>query len=293
MLLQRILSAILLVPLVALTVYLGGWWYFALVAGAVLLGCYEFYQMAGHIKTEGGRGKGERGEGRREGGREKVVHSPSSILHSLFSLLGIALAALFLLDARYPAWGLARPALVAALMLAFGWQLFQPPPRRSLVDWALTLAGGVYIGWLAGHFISLRQLPRGLEWTVFMFLATWANDTGAYCIGLTIGRHPFAPHISPHKTWEGSIGGWVTGTVVTALLGSFLGLPLTRGLPLGLAIALAATLGDLAVSFIKRQAGVKDSGHLIPGHGGMLDRMDSPLFTVVVVYYYAVWIAGR
>lgn len=203
----------------------------------------------------------------------------------------MALAILLLLDARYPAWELARPALVAALTLAFGWQLFQPPPRRSLVDWALTLAGGIYIGWLAGHFISLRQLPRGMEWTVLMFLATWANDTGAYCTGLSIGRRPFAPHISPHKTWEGSIGGWVTSVVVTALLGSFLGLPLAHGIPLGLAIALAATLGDLAVSFIKRQAGVKDSGHLIPGHGGMLDRMDSPLFTVVVVYYYVVWIA--
>lgn len=261
MLLQRILSAIILVPLVALTVYLGGWWYFALVAGAVILGCYEFYQMA-----------------------SRIHHRPAP-------LLGIALAALFLLDARCPAWGLARPALVAALMLAFGWQLFQPQPRRSLVDWALTLAGGVYIGWLAGHFISLRQLLRGMEWTVFMFLATWANDTGAYFTGRSLGRRPFAPRISPHKTWEGSIGGWVTSTVVTALLGSFLGLPLAHGIPLGLVIALAATLGDLAVSFIKRQAGVKDSGHLIPGHGGMLDRMDSLLFTVVVVYYYAVWIA--
>jgi len=262
MLAQRTLSALILVPLVALAVYGGGWWYFALVAGAVLLGCYEFYRMAARIH-----------------------HRPAP-------LLGMALAVLLLLDARYPTWGLARPALVAALILAFGWQLFQPHPWRSLVDWALTLAGGVYIGWLAGHFISLRQLPRGMEWTALMFLSTWANDTGAYFTGLSIGRCPFAPHISPHKTWEGSIGGWVTGVVATALMGSFLGLPLAHGILLGLAITLAATLGDLAVSFIKRQAGAKDSSHLIPGHGGMLDRMDSLLFTVVVVYYYVVWIAG-
>ncbi|MFQ6059128.1 MAG: phosphatidate cytidylyltransferase [Anaerolineae bacterium] len=262
MFVQRVLSALILVPLVGLAVYAGGWWYFALVAGAALTGCYEFYRMVA-----------------------RDTHRPAP-------WPGMALAALLLLGARYPAWGVVRAGLAAAIMLAFGWQLFQPQARRSLTDWALTLAGGLYVGWLAGHFISLRQLPRGLEWTALMFLATWANDTGAYFAGLSLGRRPFAPHISPHKTWEGSIGGWLTGVVATALIGSFVGLSLTHGVLLGLAIALAATLGDLAVSFIKRQVGVKDSSHLIPGHGGMLDRMDSLLFTVVVVYYYVVWIAG-
>ena len=258
MLVYRILSAIVLIPVVLWAVYKGGSFYFAAVAIASLLAAHEFYSMM----IRGG-------------------HRPSYPL-------GMALTALLLLDARYPPWQLSRLSLAAALILSLIWHLLQRETRNALVNWSLTLAGALYVGWLASHFISLRDLPQGMDWTALALLSTWACDTGAYSVGMAFGRRPFFPHISPHKTWEGAIGGWISGTVVAVLVGSFIGMGVGHSLILGVVIALAATFGDLAESLLKRQVGVKDSGRLIPGHGGMLDRIDSLLFTVVVVYYYVV-----
>ncbi len=284
MLIHRILSAIVLIPIVLWAVYRGGLLYFAVVSIASLLAAHEFYSMM----VQGG-------------------HRPSYPL-------GMALTALLLLDACYPLWQLSRLSLAAALILSLIWQLLQRESRDdewsrlggvhllqsdssqywrdhssdALVNWALTLAGALYVGWLASHFISLRDLPQGMGWTALTLLSTWACDTGAYSVGMAFGRHPFFPHISPHKTWEGAIGGWGSGVAVAALVGYLIGVGVGHGLLLGVVIALAATFGDLAESLLKRQVGVKDSGRLIPGHGGMLDRIDSLLFSVVVVYYYVV-----
>lgn len=259
-LVYRILSAIVLIPVVLWAVYKGGLLYFAAVAIASLLAAHEFYAMMAH------------------GGYRPTYP------------LGMALTALLLLDARYPLWQLSRLSLAAALIFSLLWQLLQKETHGALVNWALTLAGALYVGWLASHFVSLRDLPQGVGWTVLALLSTWACDTGAYSVGMAFGRHPFFSHISPRKTWEGAIGGWISGIIATALVGSLIRIEVGHGLILGVAIALAATFGDLAKSLLKRQVGVKDSGHLIPGHGGMLDRIDSLLFTVVVVYYYASWV---
>lgn len=260
MLVYRILSAIVLIPVALWAVYEGGPLYFAVVAIASLLAAHEFYSMM----IRGG-------------------YKPSYPL-------GMALTALLLLDARYPLWHLSRLLLAAALIFSLIWQLLQKETCDALVNWALTLVGALYVGWLASYFISLRGLSKGMSWTALALLSTWACDTGAYSAGMAFGRHPFFSHISPHKTWEGAIGGWTSGAIAAVLVGSFIGVSLGHSLILGLAIALAATFGDLAESLLKRQVSVKDSGHLIPGHGGMLDRIDSLLFTVVVVYYYATWI---
>jgi phosphatidate cytidylyltransferase len=121
-----------------------------------------------------------------------------------------------------------------------------------------------------------------------MFLITWVNDSAAYFVGKAIGRHPCAPYLSPKKTWEGTIGGWIGGLVAAVLLGQWLvDLPWSHGLALGALVATVAPFGDLAKSMVKRQMGVKDFRVLIPGHGGMLDRVDSLLFVAPVVYYYA------
>ena len=136
----------------------------------------------------------------------------------------------------------------------------------------------------------LRDLPRGMEWTFLAFFTTWASVTAAYFVGRWIGNRPFAPRISPKKTWEGSVGGWISGIAVGTLMGAVLRLPLLQGSLLGLLISLAATGGDLVESMFKRWAGVKDSGRLIPGHGGVLDRIDSLLFSVAVAYYYLIWV---
>jgi phosphatidate cytidylyltransferase len=261
MLRQRVLSAILLLPPVLVVTYLGGVWFLGTVALAALISGYEFVRMSRH-----------------------AGHALS--LPLVLGLIGVLLLAV---GGPPTAVDLTRLGLVAALVLGFAWQVFLPEDRRSLTDWGLTLAGGLYLGVLPGYLIALRDLPGGFGWAMWVLLGTWANDTGAYFVGKNLGRHKFSPRLSPHKTWEGSIGGWLSCLAVSLTLGSVLQTPLWQAALLGAALGPFATLGDLSVSFLKRQISVKDTGNLIPGHGGMLDRLDSLLFSAVTVYYWAVW----
>jgi len=259
---QRLLSAIILIPIVVWATYAGGLWFFAIIALVASVAGYEFFQM---MKLGG--------------------YKPSCFW-------GLVLIWLLLADARYPAWQLAKPALTGVMVLSLSWQLFKKDTTTPTVDWALTIVGGLYLGWMPGHFISLRDAPRGLEWMLLTLLCTWGADTGAYFIGLSLGRHKSFPRLSPKKTWEGTIGGWFCGVVVTLLVGLYIGLGFVHSLILGALVSAFLPLGDLAVSMMKRQVGVKDTSSLIPGHGGLLDRIDSLLFAVVVVYYYARWVVG-
>lgn len=262
MLYTRVLSAVVLIPIVGVVVYLGGFW-FALVVGlAALLAGYEFYGLL------------------RKGG-----YGPSTAL-------GLLLIVLLLLGAYQPGWGLIRPAVAGMVMLTLGWQLFRADSPAPMVDWALTVSGGVYLGWLMGHFLLLRAAPRGLRWIVVALLSTWICDSGAYFVGLSFGRHKLWPRISPKKSWEGAVGGWMSGVVLTAVITGLLGLAWPHGAVIGALVGIVAPFGDFAVSMLKRQVGVKDSSHLIPGHGGMLDRIDSLLFTIPVVYYYAYFVVA-
>jgi phosphatidate cytidylyltransferase len=148
--------------------------------------------------------------------------------------------------------------------------------------------GVFYVAWLLGHMITLRQFTEGPFLIFFLFLVTWANDTGAYYVGTLWGRRPLAPRISPRKTWEGAAGG-LLGSVLAALAcrAWFLdSLSTGEALGAGVLIGLTAPLGDLAESILKRSAGVKDSGTILPGHGGLLDRIDSLIFTTPAFYYY-------
>lgn len=266
MLRQRVLSAILLLPAVVLATHWGGWAFTTLVAVAALLAGYELCVLL------------------RRGG-----YRPSR-------LIGLGLILALTLAATRPERGLSRPLLGAGLVLSLLWQLARPAPQRSLTDWALTVAGGVYIGWLAGFLVLVRGLPQGEGWAFLVLLAAWVNDSagylaGVYLAGRVLGRHAFSPTVSPKKTWEGSVTGWILCALVTAGVTRFLGVAWLPALGLGAVLGVMATLGDLAVSFIKRQVGVKDSSHLIPGHGGILDRIDSLLFVSPAVYTFAVWLA--
>ena len=172
----------------------------------------------------------------------------------------------------------------------------------SLNAWAVTLAGAIYIGGLLMHFVQLRQIALpvlrpgpldglqiapGAAWIYATFAVTWAADSGAYFAGRAFGRHKMSPLLSPKKTWEGFAGGLLASIGAGVGIVALLGLPvsLTVGVLLGAIGAVGGTFGDLAESMLKRQAGVKDSGALIPGHGGLLDRIDSLLFTGPLVYY--------
>lgn len=164
-------------------------------------------------------------------------------------------------------------------------------PRYSLLDSAGTLMGTMYVG-LLNYFYLLRMLPDGWIWLIFTLAATWASDTTAYFVGMAFGRRRIAPALSPKKTLEGAVGGFV-GSILIGAVFSFIYefLPLSDMLLLGLALGAAAQVGDLLESAFKRQAGVKDSSDLIPGHGGILDRIDSTLFTTPLVYYFVLLFA--
>ncbi|MBI4303094.1 MAG: phosphatidate cytidylyltransferase [Chloroflexi bacterium] len=183
--------------------------------------------------------------------------------------------------------------LTSGIVLSLVWLLRHPHRLDAFAGWAWTMAGILYLGWLLGYLVALRDLDNGRNWVFLALFATFASDTAAFVVGKSLGRHHLAPHISPAKTWEGSVGG-VLGAIIASLF-FILPTPLQLGLSwgaavlLGLIVSVFGQLGDLAESVFKRNMGVKDSGNLIPGHGGVLDRTDSIVFAGIVVYYYVVW----
>jgi phosphatidate cytidylyltransferase len=165
--------------------------------------------------------------------------------------------------------------------------------EKGIVDnWAWTVAGVLYVGLLLSYLVDLR-LEGGRNWVFLAILATFGSDTTAYFIGKAFGRHYMAPRISPNKTWEGAIAG-VIGAVIVSLfftLSWSLQLPISywQAVLLGVFISIFGQLGDLLESLLKRYTGVKESGSLMPGHGGLLDRMDSIVFAGMVVYIYYIF----
>jgi phosphatidate cytidylyltransferase len=181
-------------------------------------------------------------------------------------------------------------ALVLSLALVAGLAAFLVVPgrRQGLSRWAMGLAGALYIGIPFNYYLLLyTSKPNGLVWTLFTIFAVVVSDAAALLVGSRIGRHPFFADISPHKTLEGAIAG-VVGAMLVMLIGvsGVLGLSPIHGLVLGFLVGTSAEVGDLVESQMKRLAEVKDSSHLIPGHGGVLDRIDSILFPPILVWFY-------
>jgi phosphatidate cytidylyltransferase len=259
-LLTRTISAIILLPVVLGAIYVGGNVFFVGVGFVLALATFEFVKLM------------ERGE----------------FFPALLFSWGFMGVGLFVARDPYGAW--LRPAMAGLLGGALVWHIFHSRRPAPTADWALTIAGGLYIGWMGGHLFALRQEPDGLQWLLLALVITWSADTGAYLVGSNWGRRKLAPRLSPGKTVEGTVGGWLTGVIIGGLLAGLFGLGVVHGLALGALIGVASPLGDLGISMMKRQVDAKDSGRLIPGHGGMLDRIDSILFTVVIGYYYVVWI---
>jgi phosphatidate cytidylyltransferase len=215
--------------------------------------------------------------------------------------LGTALGVALVLEGALaePAHDKTMLILVAGALLAAVGAFLRPDPRDGLAAWSTTVFGAVYVGLLgflprlAGLAVTLpagadlgAYLDGGRWWLVVAVLGVWAYDTGAYAAGRVIGGPRFLTAISPSKTWAGVIGGLIAVTVVSALLLVGLGRGAAEALVLGPLIGLAAQAGDLAESMLKRAAGAKDSGRVFPGHGGVLDRVDSLLFAGPAVYLY-------
>jgi phosphatidate cytidylyltransferase len=187
------------------------------------------------------------------------------------------------------------PTLLVTLICIISVPLFSRSPlEESLKDGAMTFFGVLYIGLTLSTLSMTRLLPQG-EWLIFfLLLVTWASDTGAYYIGTLYGRHRLAPRISPKKTVEGLVGGLI-GAIIIGYVARWWFLPELSGLDclvLAILLTIAGLWGDLTESVMKRSVGMKDSGGILPGHGGMLDRLDSLLFAAPAFYYY-VTLASR
>jgi phosphatidate cytidylyltransferase len=262
---RRLATAAIALPLLALLTFRAPLWLFELVVGcATLLGLLELFALMAARKM-----------------------APSRVT-------ALLVAASAFLDAAHP--GVAHPPLLALLVVVLLSVLLlrREEFAASLPAAALTFLGALYLGALGGTLAALRSLPPAADgpWRLtFLFAVVMIADTCAYFVGSAIGRHKLAPRISPGKTWEGGIGA-LAGGVLTALAVRAFGLPnlsIFEAVLLGLGVTVFGTVGDLAESLLKRWAGVKDSGALFPGHGGMLDRVDSLLFGAPVLYYYFLW----
>jgi len=272
MLRERVLSAALLVPPLVVALILGGPWIVAVVALATGLAAIEAYRLlraAGH---------------------------PS--LPTLGTLLAVAIVA----DAAAPQLVAGSGLLLGAVgMIIVALGVFAlPDPRDGVATWMTTVFGALYVA-LLGFVVRLGHAAPALPadaplaglgaergWILLLVLGVWAYDTGAYFAGRRIGGPRFLQHISPSKTYAGLIGGLLVATLVTAAMLAGLREDPLAALVLGPLIGLAAQAGDLAESLLKRAAGAKDSGSLIPGHGGILDRIDSFLFAAPIVTLYVV-----
>ena len=267
MLRTRILTAIVMLPLVALLVYLGG---LAWLAAVILVGGLAWREMTSILQRS---------------------HFAIDRILGLTFIAGAAVTA-YVNSHQLLQVDLLRPLLTLLLIATLIWALYNKG-EYPIADWSVNVAGALYLGFLLSHFVTLRERPNGLAWLVLTITLTWIADTLAYFTGIALGRHKLWPRISPKKTWEGLVGGSASVIIAAPLLGGWLvGLTVWQGLILGVLIAVISLYGDLAVSLFKRTAHVKDSSHLIPGHGGILDRLDSLLFTVPVAVYFASIIAG-
>ena len=260
MLAQRVASAAAGIPIIVLLIWAGGGWYAGAASLIVLIAADEF--QAPH-----------------HGGRAPLALVAAG--------LAAALPAGAFVGLDWVVW-----FTVGGVLIPLAWVTLRADPATALNDWTWAVAGLLYVGLLGSHIVLLRELDNGRDWVLLAVFGTFAVDTSAYFVGRAVGRQKLAPAISPGKTVEGTLGGLAGGFAAVVLANYLLGIRLEAALivPLAGLLPIAAVLGDLAESILKRGMHVKDAGHVIPGHGGFLDRLDSLLFTFPVVYYFVIWV---
>lgn len=297
MLRTRILTAVILAPIILAIVLFGEPWISLLVGVAAFL---AFVELVGMLDASG--------------------HQPPQVL-TIISGMGLVAAGLIttngegvggfvatLVVALDPP-GLVAATLVAAMILLAAVGFTRADPRSGLMTWAMTSFGVAYIGLLLPAIVLVAHLApaggsattpvgplgigSGAAWTLLLVLVVWGYDTGAYLTGRWLGRRRLIDHISPSKTVEGLVGGLVVATLAAGVGAVLIGLEPWHPLVIGPLVGLAAQAGDLAESMLKRAAGRKESGFLVPGHGGILDRLDSFLFAAPILAGYALLAAGR
>jgi phosphatidate cytidylyltransferase len=255
----RLLSALVLIPILVAAGWFGEPWASLVVGVFVTAAAYEFGLLA-----------------------ERAGCHPLRWVVLLLALAFFAAASLEANTGR----SVVGPVLAGAVIFVLIGRLLRRQATTTFADWGVTLGGAIWTGWLLSHFILLRALPDGRSWVLLALLLTFASDTAAYTVGRLWGRHPLAPAISPHKTIEGALGALLFTPLAALGLNMLLGLALSpvAAVATGVAATLGAQLGDLAESALKRAAQVKDASKLIPGHGGVLDRIDSLAIVAGALY---------
>ena len=252
MLWQRVVTAIVGIPILMALIYVGGW---VMLIGLGILSTIMVREMSQMMRQA----------------RRTFFPVPAMMFSWSFFLaikigwpLGLLVASLLMISAVITLWEADQHGLEGAV---------------------LTLWSALYLGWFFAFFLQIRDLTHGRFLAFGFIVVIWATDTVAYAVGRTWGRHKLTLRVSPGKTWEGSIAGTVAGVLSGLGLAQVGPLPDWQGMLLGFSISVAGQFGDLVESNLKRYFGVKDSGHLLPGHGGMLDRFDSALFALPLAYY--------
>lgn len=258
MLRARLLTAAVGIPLLVALICCAPLWVFATaMLGMTALGLWEYFSLV-----------------------RPLLALPSAVGVVWGVAVAVAMASFSL--------SLTVTVLLGGFFATFTLALRDRQPARGMADVSLVLLGVVYVGFLLPHIVWLREVPNGRAWVFFLLLVVMLGDSAAYGVGRRWGKRKLIPHISPGKTIEGSIGACVGN--IAAALGSWLWLlperPCGELLLLALGVGSVGQVGDLFESAIKRACGAKDSGHLFPGHGGVLDRVDSLLFSSAVIYYY-------
>lgn len=258
---QRLIVIDILLPITLLIAFLGGWVFFAFVTLALLLAGWELWRL---FKNGG--------------------YSPSLAV-ILCSILALTLTRQFL------GFEYSHLILSGVLLCAMAVHLVeqQHGSKTSAVDFMITVGASLYLGWIGSYALSIRSMPLGLYWSLLVFPAVSLSDTGGYIFGRLFGKHKMADKVSPNKTWEGYAGGILMGTLCTWGIGALFHLVAPEitaidGLLIGLIMALVTPLGDFGESMLKRQFNVKDSSHILPGHGGIFDRIDSSLWAAAIGY---------
>jgi phosphatidate cytidylyltransferase len=266
MLAKRTITSLVLAAVGIPAIILGSYYYFALIALFLGVAAWEYSRIF-----------------------TKVDSKVAEFLLIVCVVL-IAAARAFFPD-------LAAAALTLSILAAMTWHLFDYEKGRdkAATDFAATTGGIVYLGWIGAYLISLRTMPGGLWWLVIVLPTIWLADMAAFFVGVRFGKHRLSPRLSPKKTWEGYWAGVIFGTISSVALvilwHSLGGPPLVwwKAAALGAALSILTTLGDLGESMFKRQAGMKDSSNFFPGHGGVLDRIDSWLWGAALGYLLITW----
>ena len=270
MLRTRVIVAAILLPIGLVIIYIGGWAFSAFVTLIVGLAAWEYSQIFRGSDLQ------------------------PAIVIAVAGAAGLALGR---------AWNgfESAPLLISLILIAsmiYHMVAYERGRDQAGTDFAVTLSAAFYIGWLGSYLISIRSLPEGFWWLLLVLPIVWLADSGAYFIGRSFGKHKLCPRLSPKKTWEGYLGGVLVGTLGAVGLaylwqlwaGADFSITALQAALLGLFLSTITTLGDLGESMIKRQSGVKDSSNLIPGHGGVFDRIDSWLWAALIGYYFIIWV---